>query len=51
MAREKVATWERTRRTYVDDVLGIEPDHNHHALDDAKGQARLATVLLDRHSG
>jgi DNA polymerase III epsilon subunit-like protein len=51
MAREKVATWERTRRTFVDDVLGIEPDHNHHALDDAKGQARLATVLLDRHSG
>jgi DNA polymerase III epsilon subunit-like protein len=51
MARERVATWERTRRTYVDDVLGIEPDHNHHALDDAKGQARLATVLLDRHSG
>ena len=50
MAREKVATWERTRRTYVDKVLGIEPDHNHHALDDAKGQARLATVLLDRHS-
>ena len=48
MARENVATWERTRRTYIDDVLGIEPDHNHHALDDAKGQARLAKVLLNR---
>lgn len=50
MARGNVATWEKTRRKYVDEVLGIDPDHNHHALDDAKGQARLATVLLDRHS-
>lgn len=48
MARENVSSWERTRRRYVDDVLGIEPDHNHHALDDAKGQARLAKVLLER---
>ena len=47
MARSNVATWERTRRTYIDDELGITPDHNHHALDDAKGQARLAKVLLD----
>lgn len=48
MAREKVVTWERTRRTYVDEVLRVPPDHNHHALDDAKGQAKLAKVLLGR---
>jgi len=48
MARENVVTWERTRRTYIDEVLGIEPDHSHHALDDAKGQARLAKVLFNR---
>ena len=48
MARQGLATWERTRRAYVDQALGIDPDHNHHALDDAKGQARLAKVLLDQ---
>jgi ribonuclease T len=48
MARAGVTEWSGTRRVDVDELLGIEPDHNHHALDDAKGQARLARVLLDR---
>jgi len=46
MAREGVSRWEQTRRTHVDERLGIDPDHTHHALDDARGQARLAKVLL-----
>jgi DNA polymerase III epsilon subunit-like protein len=48
MARHEVETWEGTRRLYVDETLAIQADHNHHALDDAKGQARLAKVLLGR---
>jgi len=48
MARQSVVEWEHTRRKYVDEALGMDPDHNHHALDDAKGQARLAKVMLDR---
>ena len=46
MGRNAVAQWQGTRRIYVDEALGIEADHNHHALDDAKGQARLARELL-----
>jgi DNA polymerase III epsilon subunit-like protein len=46
MAREGVTEWERTRRAYVDEALRIDPDHTHHALEDARGQARLAKVLL-----
>ena len=48
MGREGIARWDETRRTNVDGRLGIEPDHNHHALDDARGQARLARRLLAR---
>jgi ribonuclease T len=46
MARNGVTTWAATRRGDVDAALGAQPDHNHHALDDARGQARLAKVLL-----
>ena len=48
MASHHIADWDGTRRAYVDEVLGVGPDHNHHALDDAKGQARLAKVLFSR---
>lgn len=48
MASAGESTWERTRRIYIDERLGIDPDHNHHALDDARGQARLARLLLGR---
>ncbi len=47
MARDDVHRWAGTRRQYIDRALGIEPDHNHNALDDAKGQARLARALLN----
>lgn len=46
MARERLGRWELTRRQYIDERLGIDAEHNHHALDDARGQARLARVLL-----
>ena len=48
MGRDGIARWDETRRANVDARLGIEPDHNHHALDDARGQARLARMLLGR---
>jgi hypothetical protein len=48
MGRENEQTWEMTRRVHVDRRLGLAPDHNHNALDDARGQARLARVLMTR---
>ena len=48
MGRYNVARWEDTRRVFIDERLGLEPDHNHNALDDARGQARLTRVLLGR---
>lgn len=48
MGRQGVERWEETRRAYVDERLGLEPDHNHHALDDARGQAMLARLLMGR---
>jgi DNA polymerase III epsilon subunit-like protein len=46
MAREGLSRWEETRRIHVDERLGLAPDHTHHALEDARGQAALARVLL-----
>ncbi len=48
MSRADVAEWEHTHRQNVDAYLGIAPNHNHHALDDARGQALLAQRLLSR---
>jgi DNA polymerase III epsilon subunit-like protein len=48
LAREDVPNWRSTRREVVDATLGIDPDHSHHALEDAQGQARIARVLLGR---
>jgi DNA polymerase III epsilon subunit-like protein len=48
MGSEKVARWEETRRVYVDERLGLVPDHSHQALEDARGQAVLARILLGR---
>jgi ribonuclease T len=48
MGRDAVGRWDETRRANVDQALGMEADHTHHALDDAKGQAKLAKVLLER---
>lgn len=47
MARAGVQRWAETTRTFVDRWLGLEPDHNHQALDDARGQARIARALLN----
>jgi DNA polymerase III epsilon subunit-like protein len=46
MGRERLATWSETRRIHLDARLGLEPDHTHHALEDAQGQARLARLLI-----
>ena len=45
MARAGAEHWSQTTRRHVDSWLGFEPDHNHHALDDARGQARVASAL------
>jgi ribonuclease T len=50
MGRERVERWEETRRVHIDARLGLDPDHTHHALEDARGQAALARVLLG-HTG
>lgn len=46
MARAGVTRWDRTTRAHVDRWIGLDAEHNHHALDDARGQARVARVLL-----
>lgn len=46
MARAGVQLWAETTRTHIDQWLDLEPDHNHHALDDARGQATIARALL-----
>ena len=46
MGRERVTRWSETRRVFVDQRLGMETDHSHHALDDARGQAAVARMLL-----
>lgn len=48
MGREALETWQETRREHIDRRYGLEPDHTHHALEDARGQARLTRVLLSR---
>ena len=46
MAKAGVGTWEETRRVHVDNRLRLAPDHTHQALEDARGQAALARLLL-----
>lgn len=48
MGREGVTRWWETRRIFIDRKLQMEPDHSHHALDDARGQAAIARALLGR---
>lgn len=49
MGRDDVVEWQGTRRAAVDEALEFAGnEHTHHALDDAKDQARLARVLLGR---
>jgi DNA polymerase III epsilon subunit-like protein len=51
MARAAVERWDHTTRSQVDSWLGAAPDHTHHALDDARGQAHVARSLLGMDSG
>ncbi len=48
MGRLGVARWEETRKVHVERRLGLSLEHTHHALEDARDQARLAQVLLRR---
>ena len=48
MGVENIQRWDQTRRTAVDERLGLAPDHSHHALEDARGQAVLARLLIGR---
>lgn len=48
MAAEQVGQWEETRRAFIDERLGLAPDHSHQALEDARGQAVLARLLMAR---
>ncbi len=46
MAREGVGSWAETRKQHINERLGLTRRHSHHALDDARGQAELARILL-----
>ena len=48
MGRYGVARWEETRKINIGRRLGMHFDGTHNALDDARDQARLAQVLLQR---
>lgn len=48
MGRQAVARWEETRKAHVERRLGLRFEHTHHALEDARDQARLAQMLLQR---
>jgi DNA polymerase III epsilon subunit-like protein len=49
MGKAGVGRWDETRRHHLDKRLGLEPDHSHQALEDARGQAVLARRLLGRN--
>ena len=48
MGRHGVARWDETRKVNVERRLGLRFEHTHHALEDARDQARLAQMLLQR---
>jgi len=48
MGRHGVARWEETRKMHIERRLGLRFEHTHDALQDARDQARLAQVLLQR---
>lgn len=50
MGREAIAHWSATRQDHARRRYGIELEHTHHALQDARDQARLAQVLLARRA-
>lgn len=46
MGREAVVAWSDTRKVHIEKRFGLESEHSHHALQDARDQARMAQVLL-----
>jgi DNA polymerase III epsilon subunit-like protein len=46
MGRERIARWSETRRLLVEQRYPVKTPHSHNALDDARGQAELAFLLL-----
>jgi DNA polymerase III epsilon subunit-like protein len=48
MGRHGVTTWEQTRKVHIERRLGVHFEQTHNALEDARDQARLAQVLLER---
>jgi DNA polymerase III epsilon subunit-like protein len=48
MGRVGVVRWAETRKVNIAQNLGLVMDPTHNALDDARDQARLAQVLLQR---
>jgi ribonuclease T len=48
MGRDGARDWSQTTKRHVLEVHPVSRIHTHHALDDARMQAQLASVLLDR---
>ena len=46
MARDRIASWAETSRRHVEQRYPVTTPHSHNALDDARGQAELALLLL-----
>lgn len=46
MARDRIAAWAETSRRHVAQRYPVPTPHTHNALDDARGQAELALLLL-----
>jgi DNA polymerase III epsilon subunit-like protein len=51
MGRDGVRDWSQTTKRHVLAVHPVSRIHTHHALDDARMQAQLASALLDRPAG
>jgi DNA polymerase III epsilon subunit-like protein len=46
MGNRAVERWAETSRSHIDQRLGLTRVHSHQALDDARGQAEIARVLM-----
>jgi ribonuclease T len=46
MGRDRIASWAETSSRYVEQRYTVTTPHSHNALDDARGQAELALLLL-----
>jgi len=46
MGRDRIASWAETSRRYVEPRYPVRTPHSHNALDDARGQAELALLLM-----